>query len=62
MNSKVISKGGVRIEVPLPDDPSCIPSASAGVFYNPEMELNRDITISAVTDYIKGDVMSMREC
>lgn len=53
MKTKVISEGGARIEVPLPDDPSCIPSSSACVFYNPEMELNRDITISAVAVFIK---------
>ena len=53
MKTKVICEGGVRIEVPLPDDSSCIPSSSAGVFYNPEMELNRDITISAVVGFIK---------
>jgi tRNA (guanine26-N2/guanine27-N2)-dimethyltransferase len=53
MNNKIISEGDVRIEVPLPDDPSSIPSSSASVFYNPEMELNRDITISAVACFIK---------
>jgi len=54
MNSKVISEGDILIEVPLSDDPSCIPSSSPGVFYNPEMELNRDITISAVACFIKA--------
>jgi len=54
MNRKVISEGGILIEVPLSDDPSYIPSSSASVFYNPEMELNRDITISAVAGFIKA--------
>ena len=53
MNSKIICEGCVRIEVPLPDDPLSIPSSSGGVFYNPEMELNRDITISAVAVFLK---------
>jgi tRNA (guanine26-N2/guanine27-N2)-dimethyltransferase len=53
MNNMITSEGDVLIEVPFTDDSSCIPSSSAGVFYNPEMELNRDITISAVAGFIK---------
>jgi tRNA (guanine26-N2/guanine27-N2)-dimethyltransferase len=60
MNSKVISEGGVRIETPLSDDSSCITSSSAGVFYNPEMELNRDITISAVACFIKDHGLDIK--
>lgn len=53
MKTRIISEGAARIEVPLPGDISDVPVSSGGVFYNPEMELNRDITVCAIAGYIR---------
>ncbi|MCL7415460.1 MAG: tRNA (guanine(10)-N(2))-dimethyltransferase [ANME-2 cluster archaeon] len=52
MNTSVIGEGAVRLRIPFPDDSSDLPPSSTTVFYNPEMELNRDITIAAVSGFI----------
>jgi tRNA (guanine26-N2/guanine27-N2)-dimethyltransferase len=53
MKTKIIFEGDVQVKVPLPDDLSKFPPSSAAVFYNPEMELNRDITIASISGFIK---------
>jgi tRNA (guanine26-N2/guanine27-N2)-dimethyltransferase len=52
MNTPVIGEGNIRVRVPLPDDSSDYTLSSVSVFYNPEMELNRDITIAAISGFI----------
>jgi tRNA (guanine26-N2/guanine27-N2)-dimethyltransferase len=53
MKTKIICEGYVQIKIPLPDDLSTFPPSSAAVFYNPEMELNRDITVASISGFIK---------
>ena len=53
MKTKIICEGDVRIIIPLPDDLSTFPPSSAAVFYNPDMELNRDITVASISGFIK---------
>jgi tRNA (guanine26-N2/guanine27-N2)-dimethyltransferase len=53
MKTKIINEGEIQIKVPLPDDLSKFPPSSAAVFYNPEMELNRDITVASISGFIK---------
>ncbi|TFH41845.1 MAG: tRNA (guanine(10)-N(2))-dimethyltransferase [ANME-2 cluster archaeon] len=52
MKTKIICEGDVQIKIPLPDDLSNFPPSSAAVFYNPEMELNRDITVASISGFI----------
>ena len=52
MKTKIISEGDIQIKVPLPDDLSKFPPSSAAVFYNPDMELNRDITVASISGFI----------
>ncbi len=52
MNTPVIGEGNIRVRVPLPDDSSDYTISSVSVFYNPEMELNRDITVAAISGFI----------
>lgn len=47
-NTKIITEGTTRVEVPVPDEKSSFPPSSAAVFYNPAMKINRDITVSAI--------------
>jgi tRNA (guanine26-N2/guanine27-N2)-dimethyltransferase len=55
MKTKIISEGTVRIKVPVLNDQSNSLPSAAPVFYNPEMELNRDISTAVVLAYIKHD-------
>lgn len=50
MKTRTVIEGNTRVEVPLSEDSSGISSPST-VFYNPEMELNRDITVAATLAY-----------
>ncbi|MCK4928225.1 MAG: tRNA (guanine(10)-N(2))-dimethyltransferase [Methanosarcinales archaeon] len=52
MNTPVIGEGAIQVRVPLPDDSANFPPSSTAVFYNPEMELNRDITVAAISGFI----------
>lgn len=52
MRPNIIREGEVRLNIPLPDDLSIKPASAGAVFYNPEMELNRDISISAISAFL----------
>lgn len=52
MNTPIIGEGNIWIRLPLPDDSSELTTSSASVFYNPEMELNRDISVAAISGFI----------
>lgn len=63
MLTKIIAEGSTSVEVPVPDENSGFPPASAAVFYNPAMRMNRDITVAAVAcfsgdDYTYLDALS----
>lgn len=53
MKAKIINEGDVKINVPLPDDLSKFPPSSASIFFNPEMELNRDITVASISGFVR---------
>ncbi len=50
MDTHIIEEGLVKIEVPDFEKVS----SKAPVFYNPVMELNRDISVSIISEYAKG--------
>lgn len=45
MNFRTVTEGLTKVLVPEPSQDASFPPSSASVFYNPEMELNRDITV-----------------
>lgn len=49
---RLIKEGETEVFIPLDNDPD-IPSASASVFYNPAMEMNRDINVAVTSVYAK---------
>ena len=49
---RLIKEGQTEIYVPTDND-SDVPLASASVFYNPEMEMSRDINVAATSVYVK---------
>jgi len=46
----LVEEGGVEVEVPEPRD-GASEGTGSGVFYNPEMELNRDVTVAVLGAY-----------
>ncbi len=50
MDSKIIHEGKVKIRIPKFEKVS----AKAPVFYNPAMELNRDLSVAAITAFREG--------
>jgi tRNA (guanine26-N2/guanine27-N2)-dimethyltransferase len=55
MLTKIITEGTTQIEVPIPDENSSFPPSSVSVFYNPEMQLNRDISVAAIACFVKDN-------
>lgn len=53
MSTKIITEGTTKIEVPIPDENSNFPPSSVSVFYNPEMKLNRDVSVAAIACFSK---------
>ncbi|MCL2863132.1 MAG: tRNA (guanine(10)-N(2))-dimethyltransferase [Methanimicrococcus sp.] len=49
---RLVQEGRTEVFIPEDNDPD-IPSASASVFYNSEMELNRDINTAVTSVYVK---------
>ncbi|MBZ3934902.1 tRNA (guanine(10)-N(2))-dimethyltransferase [Methanimicrococcus blatticola] len=49
---RLIKEGQTEVYVPTDNDPD-VPSASASVFYNPAMEMNRDINVAVTSVYAK---------
>ncbi|ATZ61402.2 MAG: tRNA (guanine(10)-N(2))-dimethyltransferase [Methanosarcinales archaeon Met12] len=48
MQTEIIQEGSTKIMVPILDKEVNYPPSSASVFYNPKMELNRDISVACV--------------
>lgn len=48
----LVKEGKTEAFIPEDNDPN-IPTASASVFYNPEMELNRDVNVAVTSVYAK---------
>lgn len=56
MQTEIITEGTTKIEVPILDSRANYPPSSARVFYNPKMELNRDISIACISALKKKDL------
>ena len=54
MICKTIVEGTTKVLVPIPPKDATFPPSAAPVFYNPEMELNRDINVAATQHLWKG--------
>lgn len=53
MEYKTIVEGTTKVSVPVPPKDATFPPSAAPVFYNPEMELNRDITVAATSAFVE---------
>jgi tRNA (guanine26-N2/guanine27-N2)-dimethyltransferase len=53
MICKTIVEGTTKVLVPVPPQDSNFPPSAAAVFYNPEMELNRDINVAATAAFVE---------
>ena len=53
MNCKIIVEGTTKVSVPVPPPDATFPPSAAPVFYNPEMELNRDINVAATAAFVE---------
>ncbi|WP_221068876.1 tRNA (guanine(10)-N(2))-dimethyltransferase [Methanosarcina mazei] len=53
MICRTIVEGTTKISVPVPPPDANFPPSAAPVFYNPEMELNRDINVAATAAFVE---------
>lgn len=53
MICKTIVEGTTKVSVPVPPLDATFPPSAAAVFYNPEMELNRDINVAATAAFVE---------
>jgi tRNA (guanine26-N2/guanine27-N2)-dimethyltransferase len=53
MEYKTIVEGTTKVSVPVPPKDATFPPSAAPVFYNPEMELNRDINVAATSAFVE---------
>jgi len=53
MICKTIVEGTTKVLVPVPPPDATFPPSAAAVFYNPEMELNRDINVAATAAFVE---------
>ncbi len=53
MTCKTIVEGTTKVLVPVPPQGATFPPSAAAVFYNPEMELNRDINVAATAAFVE---------
>ncbi len=53
MNCKIIVEGTTKVSVPVPPPDATFPPSAAPVFFNPEMELNRDINVAATAAFVE---------
>jgi tRNA (guanine26-N2/guanine27-N2)-dimethyltransferase len=58
MKTRTIQEGGTRALVPPVPDDRQLSISSASVFYNPEMELNRDLSVASIAAF--SQIMSSR--
>ena len=55
MMCKTIVEGTTKVLVPVPPQDATFPPSAAAVFYNPEMELNRDINVAATAAFARAN-------
>jgi len=58
VRTEIIKEGKTEVLVPILDNNHNYPPASAPVFYNPKMELCRDINIASIGAFSKGQNLS----
>ncbi|SFM32446.1 tRNA (guanine(10)-N(2))-dimethyltransferase [Methanolobus profundi] len=54
MKVRTIKEGDTEVLVPVPEEGANFAPSAAPVFYNPAMEMNRDISIAATSVFLKG--------
>lgn len=54
MQTRIVVEGTTRVEVPVPDESAAFPPSTAPVFYNPRMELSRDIGVAVAAAFANG--------
>lgn len=62
MICKVIFEGTTKALVPVPPEDASFPPSAASVFYNPEMELNRDINVAATAAFVERFISRKEIC
>ncbi|MCL7410719.1 MAG: tRNA (guanine(10)-N(2))-dimethyltransferase [Methanosarcinaceae archaeon] len=60
MNTKTIIEGTTEVLVPIPPEGVSFPPSAAPVFYNPEMELNRDINVAATAAFVDRLILKLQ--
>ncbi len=60
MNTKTIVEGTTKVLVPIPPEGVSFPPSAAPVFYNPEMELNRDINVAATAAFVNRLILKLQ--
>ncbi|MDY6965113.1 MAG: tRNA (guanine(10)-N(2))-dimethyltransferase [Halobacteriota archaeon] len=58
MQTKIITEGRTKVLVPILDESDNYPPSSAPVFYNPKMELNRDISVACISSFSGEEELS----
>ncbi|WP_094229169.1 tRNA (guanine(10)-N(2))-dimethyltransferase [Methanolobus psychrotolerans] len=53
MKVRSVKEGDTEVLVPVPDEGSNFAPSAAPVFYNPVMEMNRDISVAATSAFVK---------
>ncbi|WP_340818061.1 tRNA (guanine(10)-N(2))-dimethyltransferase [Methanolobus sp. WCC4] len=54
MKVRTIKEGDTEVLVPVPEEGANFAPSAAPVFYNPAMEMNRDISIAATSVFLEG--------
>jgi tRNA (guanine26-N2/guanine27-N2)-dimethyltransferase len=57
MMCKTIVEGTTKALVPVPPEDASFPPSAASVFYNPEMEFNRDINVAATAAFVEKFIL-----
>ena len=60
MNTKTIIEGTTKVLVPIPLEGVSFPPSAAPVFYNPQMELNRDINVAATAAFVNRLILKLQ--
>jgi len=62
VQKEIITEGTTKVLVPILKESANYPPSSAPVFYNPKMELNRDIGIACISASSGGEEQSYVDC
>ncbi|MDY6932332.1 MAG: tRNA (guanine(10)-N(2))-dimethyltransferase, partial [Halobacteriota archaeon] len=62
MRTEIVTEGITEVLVPILEESANYPPSSAPVFYNPKMELNRDISIACISAFSGKENLSYVDC